>query len=120
MIVYGMALIGALSRTRSGVCVRDVYSFFVFPLHAAARRHGVGELAISVHGRVGIVAESGRWGPRWFPKTAEDARTMGAALMHTATTFVFSLPRCGNVFIGSHYGCRYMFALGGAPALCSA
>ena len=42
---------------------------------------------------------------------------MGAALMHTGYYIGFFFATVANVFIGSHYGWRYMFALGGAPAL---
>ena len=47
----------------------------------------------------------------------EERRTMGAALMHTGYYIGFFFAAVANVFIGSHYGWRYMFALGGAPAL---
>ena len=42
---------------------------------------------------------------------------MGAALMHTGYYIGFFLAALANVFIGSRFGWRYMFALGGAPAL---
>jgi MFS family permease len=42
---------------------------------------------------------------------------MGAALMHTGYYFGFFFAAVANFFIGSHFGWRYMFALGGAPAL---
>jgi len=37
--------------------------------------------------------------------------------MHTGYYIGFFFAAVANVFIGSHYGWRYMFALGGAPAL---
>ena len=42
---------------------------------------------------------------------------MGAALMHTGYYFGFFLAAIANYFIGSHLGWRYMFFLGGTPAL---
>jgi len=42
---------------------------------------------------------------------------MGAAMMHTGYYFGFLFAAIGNYFIGSHFGWRYMFVLGGAPAL---
>lgn len=42
---------------------------------------------------------------------------MGAALMHTGYYIGFFLAGIANIFIGSRYGWRAMFALGGVPAL---
>jgi MFS family permease len=47
----------------------------------------------------------------------EERRTMGAALMHTGYYIGFFLAGIANIFIGSHYGWRAMFVLGGVPAL---
>jgi MFS family permease len=47
----------------------------------------------------------------------EDRRTMGAALMHTGYYFGFFLAALANYFIGSRFGWRYMFVVGGVPAL---
>ena len=42
---------------------------------------------------------------------------MGAALMHTGYYFGFFLAAIANFFIGANFGWRYMFFLGGVPAL---
>jgi len=47
----------------------------------------------------------------------EQRRTMGAALMHTGYYFGFLLAAAANYFIGSRFGWRYMFVVGGVPAL---
>jgi MFS family permease len=47
----------------------------------------------------------------------EDRRKMGTAWMHTGYYFGFFLAAAANFTIGSHYGWRWMFALGGSPAL---
>jgi MFS family permease len=47
----------------------------------------------------------------------EERRTMGAALMHTGYYFGFFLAAFANFFVGSHFGWRYMFVVGGLPAL---
>jgi MFS family permease len=47
----------------------------------------------------------------------EERRKMGAALMHTGYYFGFFLAALANYFIGSHFGWRYMFAIGGLPAI---
>jgi MFS family permease len=47
----------------------------------------------------------------------EDRRKMGAGYMHTGYYFGFFLAAFANYFIGANFGWRWMFALGGAPAL---
>jgi MFS family permease len=42
---------------------------------------------------------------------------MGAALMHTGYYIGFFLAAAANYFIGSRFGWRYMFAVGGVPAI---
>lgn len=50
----------------------------------------------------------------------EKRRTMGASLMHTGYYFGFFLAALANYFIGSHFGWRAMFVVGGFPALLAA
>ncbi len=47
----------------------------------------------------------------------EDRRKMGAGYMHTGYYFGFFLAALANYTIGANYGWRWMFILGGAPAL---
>jgi MFS family permease len=47
----------------------------------------------------------------------EERRKMGAALMHTGYYFGFFLAAFANYTIGSHLGWRYMFVVGGTPAI---
>src|SRR5437588_12362107 len=47
----------------------------------------------------------------------EDRRKMGAGYMHTGYYFGFFVAALANYFIGANFGWRWMFALGGAPAL---
>src|SRR6266576_370528 len=47
----------------------------------------------------------------------EDRRKMGAGYMHTGYYFGFFLAALANYFIGARYGWRWMFILGGTPAL---
>ncbi len=47
----------------------------------------------------------------------EKRRTMGASLMHTGYYFGFFLAALANYFIGSRFGWRAMFVVGGSPAL---
>jgi MFS family permease len=47
----------------------------------------------------------------------EDRRVQGAAWMHTGYYFGFFIAALMNYFIGSRYGWRVMFAVGGTPAM---
>src|SRR6478672_900446 len=47
----------------------------------------------------------------------EDRRKMGAGYLHTGYYFGFFLAALANYFIGARYGWRWMFAIGGTPAL---
>jgi MFS family permease len=47
----------------------------------------------------------------------EERRIMGGSLVHTGYYFGFFLAAIANYFIGSHFGWRYMFVVGGTPAL---
>src|SRR6266446_412038 len=47
----------------------------------------------------------------------EERRKMGAGLMHTGYYFGFFLAALANYFIGAHFGWRWMFVVGGTPAL---
>jgi MFS family permease len=47
----------------------------------------------------------------------EDRRKMGAGYLHTGYYFGFFLAALANYFIGARFGWRWMFAVGGTPAL---
>jgi MFS family permease len=47
----------------------------------------------------------------------EQRRTWGACMMHTGYYFGLLLAAFANYFIGSQFGWRYMFVVGGAPAI---
>ena len=47
----------------------------------------------------------------------EDRRKMGSGYMHTGYYFGFFLAAAANYTIGANFGWRWMFVLGGAPAL---
>jgi MFS family permease len=47
----------------------------------------------------------------------EDRRKMGAGYMHTGYYFGFFLAALANYFVGAKYGWRWMFVVGGTPAL---
>jgi MFS family permease len=47
----------------------------------------------------------------------EERRKMGAGLMHTGYYFGFFLAAIANYTVGAHFGWRWMFVVGGTPAL---
>ncbi len=66
---------------------------------------------------VGIGGEWAMGGTFVAEEWPEDRRKMGAGYLHTGYYFGFFLAAIANYFIGAKYGWRWMFAVGGTPAL---
>ena len=66
---------------------------------------------------IGLGGEQPMGGTFVAEEWPEDRRKMGAGYMHTGYYFGFFLAAIANYFIGANYGWRWMFILGGAPAL---
>jgi MFS family permease len=66
---------------------------------------------------IGIGGEQPMGGTFVAEEWPEDRRKLGAGLMHTGYYFGFFIAAFANYFIGAAYGWRWMFILGGAPAL---
>jgi len=66
---------------------------------------------------IGIGGERSMGGTFVAEEWPEDRRKNGAGYMHTGYYFGFFLAAIANYFIGAKYGWRWMFAVGGAPAL---
>ncbi|MEQ1575310.1 MAG: MFS transporter [Vicinamibacterales bacterium] len=66
---------------------------------------------------IGLGGEQPMGGTFVAEEWPEDRRTMGAGYMHTGYYFGFFLAAIANFFIGANFGWRWMFVLGGAPAL---
>src|SRR5256885_2893622 len=66
---------------------------------------------------VGIGGEWSMGGTFVAEEWPEDRRKMGAGYMHTGYYFGFFLAALANYFIGANFGWRWMFVLGGTPAL---
>lgn len=66
---------------------------------------------------IGIGGEQPIGGTFVAEEWPEDRRKFGAGLMHTGYYFGFFLAALANYFIGATFGWRWMFVLGGAPAL---
>src|SRR5712691_2284430 len=66
---------------------------------------------------VGIGGEWAMGGTFVAEEWPEDRRKMGAGYLHTGYYFGFFLAALANYFVGARYGWRWMFAIGGTPAL---
>jgi MFS family permease len=83
------------------------------PLRAGARADAHDSLLCGI----GIGGEQPIGGTFVAEEWPEDRRKMGAGYMHTGYYFGFFLAALANYFIGANFGWRWMFILGGAPAL---
>jgi MFS family permease len=66
---------------------------------------------------IGIGGEWSMGGTFIAEEWPEDRRKAGGGYMHTGYYFGFFLAALANYFIGARYGWRWMFAVGGTPAL---
>ena len=102
-------------RVRTMMLTILCFSLFTF-LSAFARN--VWALAIfRFLAGLGIGGEWGMGAALIAEEWPEDRRKFGASLMHTGYYFGFFLAALANYFIGSRFGWRAMFAVGGTPAL---
>jgi MFS family permease len=120
---WGMALIwGPLAdrfgRVRTLMLTILCYSLFTL-LSAFAR----GVMALTLFRLLAGLGIGGAWsmgGVFVSEEWPEERRKMGAGLMHTGYYFGFFLAALANSAIGSHFGWRAMFAMGGLPAILAA
>lgn len=120
MVGWGTGMIWGPIADRFGrvrTMMFSILSFSVFTLLAAFAT-GVWSLAIfRFLAGIGIGGEWSIGAALVSEDWPEDRRTMGAALMHTGYYIGFFLAAAANYFIGSRFGWRYMFAVGGVPAI---
>ena len=92
-----------------------MYSFFTL---ACGLAQNVYQLAVlRIFCGIGLGGEQPIGGTFIAEEWPEDRRKMGAGYMHTGYNFGFFLAALANYVIGTNYGWRWMFVLGGAPAL---
>src|SRR5438309_3745603 len=113
-MVWG-PLADRFGRVRTLMLTILCYSIFTF---LGALATSVWQLAIfRLLAGVGIGGEWSMGGTFVAEEWPEDRRKMGAGYLHTGYYFGFFLAALANYFIGANFGWRWMFALGGAPAL---
>ena len=91
------------------------YSFFTFLCGLVTNIWQLAVLRVFVG--IGIGGEQPMGGTFVAEVWPEDRRKMGAGYMHTGYYFGFFIAALANYFIGANFGWRWMFILGGAPAL---
>jgi MFS family permease len=120
MIGWGVALIWGPIADRFGRVRTMMFSITCFSLFTLLSAFAVGVWSLAILRFLAGVGIGGEWSigaalvsEEW----PEERRTMGAAWMHTGYYFGFFLAAAANYFIGSRFGWRYMFVVGGLPAL---
>jgi MFS family permease len=120
MIGWGIALVWGpiadrFGRARTLMVTILWFSIFTF---LAALSTGVWTLALfRFLAGVGIGGEWSIGASLISEEWPEERRTWGVCLMHTGFYIGFLLAAIANYFIGSRFGWRYMFVVGGAPAI---
>ena len=120
MVGWGVALVWGPIADRFGRARTLMFSILWFSLFTllAALCHNVWTLAIvRFLAGVGIGGEWSIGASLVSEEWPEQRRISGACFMHTGYYFGFVFAALANYFIGSHYGWRWMFVVGGAPAI---
>ncbi len=120
MVGWGAAMIWGPIADRFGRVFTMTLSILSFSLFTLLSAFATGVWSLAIFRFLAGVGIGGEWGigaalvsEDW----PEERRTMGAALMHTGYYIGFFLAALANYFIGSHFGWRAMFIVGGTPAL---
>jgi MFS family permease len=120
MIGWGTGLIWGPIADRFGRVRTMMFSITCFSLFTLLSAFATGVWSLAILRFLAGVGIGGEWSvgaslvsEEW----PEERRTRGGAWMHTGYYFGFFLAAAANYFIGSRFGWRYMFVVGGVPAL---
>lgn len=102
-------------RVRALILTILFYSVFTFLCGVVTTIWQLGVLRVLCG--IGLGGEQPMGGTFVAEEWPEDRRKMGAGYMHTGYYFGFFLAALANYVIGARYGWRWMFVLGGTPAL---
>src|SRR5438094_4017167 len=120
LVGWGLSMIWGpiadrFGRVRALMLTILCYSAFTF---LAALVTNVWQLAaFRLLAGIGIGGEWSMGGTFVAEAWPEDRRRMGAGYLHTGYYFGLFLAALANYFIGARFGWRWMFAVGGTPAL---
>lgn len=120
MVGWGTALIWGPIADRFGRVRTMMFSITWFSLFTLLSSFATGVWSLAILRFLAGVGIGGEWSvgaslvsEEW----PEAGRTKGGAWMHTGYYCGFFLAAAANYFIGSRFGWRYMFVVGGLPAL---
>jgi MFS family permease len=119
LVGWGLAVVWGPIADRFGrvrTLTLTVIWFSIFTLLSAFVTNIWQLAACRILAGIGIGGEWGMGASLVAEAWPEDRRIMGGSLVHTGYYFGFFLAAIANYFIGSHFGWRYMFAVGGTPA----
>lgn len=120
MVGWGTGMIWGPIADRFGRVRTMMFSILSFSLFTLLAAFATGVWSLAAFRFLAGIGIGGEWsiGASLVSEDwPEDRRTMGAALMHTGYYIGFFFAAAANYFIGSRFGWRYMFAVGGVPAL---
>ena len=120
LVGWGMALLWGPVADRFGrvrTLMLTIVCFSLFTLLSAFSTNIWMLAALRLLAGIGIGGEWGIGATLISEEWPEERRTMGAGMMHTGYYFGFFLAALANYFVGSRYGWRWMFVVGGVPAL---
>lgn len=119
MIGWGIGLVWGPIADRFGRVRTMMFSILFFSLFTLLAAFSTGIWWLGAFRLLAGIGIGGEWsvGAALVSEDwPEERRTMGAALMHTGYYFGFLLAALANNFIGSRFGWRWMFVVGGLPA----
>jgi MFS family permease len=120
LIGWGLALIWGPIADRFGrmrTLMLTVLCFSLFTFLSAASNNFWSLAIFRLFAGMGIGGEWSVGATFVSEEWPEDRRKMGAGLMHTGYYFGFFLAAIANYTVGAHFGWRWMFVVGGTPAL---